>query len=183
MKSKSSVLGAVIMAAILAVPALGAAIAEKPMQVDVGSPMKAAQQVSYDLSKTADRLQAITRSGGHSWQTHASYLSAARDNVNRLGKMLGDLERLKPYGTETQQLAIEKMRPQLVATADALTNAIELLNDRHHNLYFTEYREAVQIVSAQVDSLHQALDAVSDYEAAKARLGSLELLPPEQKGS
>jgi len=183
MKSKSSVLGAVIMAAILAVPALGAAIAEKPMQVDVGSPMKAAQQVSYDLSKTADRLQAITRSGGHSWQTHASYLSAARDNVNRLGKMLGDLERLKPYGTETQQLAIEKMRPQLVATADALTNAIELLNDRHHNLYFTEYREAVQTVSAQVDSLHQALDAVSDYEAAKARLGSLELLPPGQKGS
>lgn len=99
--------------------------------------------------------------------------------VNRLGKMLADLEGMKARGTGTQQVAIERMRPQLVATANALTNAIDLLNDRPYNAYFAEYREAVQTVSEQGDSLHQTLDAVLDYEAAKFRLNSLELLPWE----
>jgi hypothetical protein len=80
-------------------------------------------------------------------------------------------------------MAIEAMRPRLVETANALTNAIELLNERHHNVYFGEYRDSVQTVSEQADSLHQTLDAVLAYEAAKAKLNNLGFSPAALPGA
>ena len=69
------------------------------------------------------------------------------------------------------------MRPQLVQTAMSLTRAIELLNDRRQNVYFSAYREQVQTVSEQAESLHELLDAVVKYEAAKALVEGMELEP------
>jgi hypothetical protein len=184
MRHKSSILGMAALAVVLALPPVRASAAAATAPAgDVTKSMQQAKQTAYQLRETADRLHAITRSGGHSWQSHSWYLNAAREDVNRLGKMLADLEGLKPLGTEAQQVIIERMRPQLVATAGAFTNAIELLNDRRHNAYFAEYREAVQTVSEQGDALHETLDAVLDYEAAKFRLNSLKLLPSAQSGT
>lgn len=182
MKHKSSVLSAAMLAAILAFSVIQAT-ATTLANPDVNTPMKEAKEASSQLRNTADRLHAITRSGGLSWQSHLRYLNSARDNVNQLGKMLINLENLKPQATDTQQTAIEAMRPRLVETANALTNAIELLNEWPHNVYFGEYRDAVQRVSEQADSLHQTLDAVLAYEAAQGKLNSLELLPAAEPGS
>lgn len=180
MRHRSPVFGIAALAAVLAFPAVRAsATAAAEPASDVMKSMQQAKQTAYQLRQNADTLHAITRGGGHSWQSHSWYLNAAREDVNRLGKMLADLEGMKARGTGTQQVAIERIRPQLVATANALTNAIDLLNDQPHNAYFPEYREAVQTVSEQGDSLHQTLDAVLDYEAAKFRLNGLELLPWE----
>ena len=177
MTHKAFVFCAAVLAAILAVPiGLSASTsAVVPITAEITQQMNEAKQVSYELRDTADRLHAITRSGNHSWQSHISYLNDARDNVNRLGKMLAGLEELKPRGTESQQIVIQAMRPRLVQTADALSNAIELLNDRRRNVYFSEYSEAVQTVTEQVNSLHDTLDAALKYEAAKDRFEGLEL--------
>lgn len=182
MKRKSSVLSAAVLAVILAVPVIHAT-ATTLANPDVNTPMEEAKQASSQLRNTADTLHAITRGGGLSWQSHSWYLNSVRENVNQLGKMLFNLESLKPHATDTQQIAIEAMRPRLVETANALTNAIELLNERPHNVYFGQYRDAVQTVSAQAASLHQTLDAVLGYEAAQAKLNSLELLPAAEPGS
>jgi hypothetical protein len=182
MKRKSSVLTAAILAVFLAVPITQAA-ATTLAKPDVNTPMKEATRASYELRNTADTLHAITRSGRLTWQSHSSYLKSAREHVNQLGKILTNLENLKPHATDTQQMAIEAMRPRLAETANALTNAIELLNERRHNVYFGEYRDAVQTVSEQAASLHQTLDATLAYEAAKAKLNSLELSPAAEAGS
>ncbi len=182
MKRKSSVLSAAMLAVVLAFPVIQAT-ATTLANTDVNTPMKEAKQASSQLLNTAGTLQAITRSGGLSWQSHLWYLNSVRENVNQLGKMLVNLENLKPHATDTQQMAIGAMRPRLIETANALTNAIELLNERPRNVYFGEYRDAVQTVSEQADSLHQTLDAVLAYEAAQAKLDSLELLPAAEPGS
>jgi hypothetical protein len=182
MKRKGFVVTATILAVFLAVPVIQAA-ATTLAKPDVNTPMKEAKRASYQLRNTADTLHAITRSGGLSWQSHSSYLNSVREHVNQLGKMLTNLEDLKSHATETQQMAIEAMRPRLVETANALTNAIELLNERRHNVYFGEYHDAVQTVSEQAASLHQTLDATLAYEAAKAKLNSLELSPAAEAGS
>lgn len=180
MKHQFFILGAVALAVVLAFPALRASAGVNRVPAsDVTKSMQGAKQTAYQFNQAIDTLHAITRSGGHSWQSHSWYLNSAREDVNRLGKMLADLEQLKPLGTETQQAAIERMRPQLATTANALANAIELLNDRRHNAYFPEYREAVQTVSEQADLLHETLDATLDYEAARFRLNSLELMLSE----
>jgi uncharacterized coiled-coil DUF342 family protein len=171
-----------ILGAVLALPVLQANAAAGPA-TDVTNSMQQAKQAAFTLSETADRLHAITRNGGHSWQSHSWYLDSAREDVNRLGKMLQELEDMKPIASETQQMGIARMRPHLVETANGLTNAIDLLNDRRHNVYFPEYRERIETVSEQATSLHQSLDAVLKYEGAKARLDSLELLPTSESGS
>jgi hypothetical protein len=152
MTNKAFVFCAAVLAAILAVPiGLSASTAgAAPIKAEVTKQMNEAKQASYELRDAADRLQMITRGRNHSWHSHSSYLNDARENVNRLGKML-------------------------VQTADALTNAIELLNDRRHNVYFSEYSEAVQTVTEQANSLHETLHAVLKYEAAKDRFEDLEL--------
>jgi hypothetical protein len=180
MKRTSSIMALAAMA-VLGISALRASAATA--STDVTTSMQQAKQTAYQLNETADRLHAITSSGGHSWQSHSWYLDSARDDVNRLGKMLSELEDLQPAASDTQQMGIARMRPHLVATADALTNALDLLNERRHNVYFPEYREAVEAVSEQSSSLHQNLDAVLKYESAKARLDSLELLPSSESGS
>jgi hypothetical protein len=182
MKHKSSVLSAAMLAVILAVPVIQTT-ATTLANPDLNTPMKEAKHASSQLRNTADTLHAITRNGGLSRQSHSWYLNSVRQNVNQLGKMLVNLENLKPHATYTQQMAIEAMRPRLVETANALTNAIELLNERPHNVYFGEYRDAVQTVSEQAASLHQTLDAVLAYEAAQTKLNSLELLPVAEPGS
>ena len=183
MKRKLSVFSAALLTVLLAIPSVAATTATTPVNSDLNSHMKEAKQASFELRKTAERLHAITRGGGHSWQSHSSYLNTAREDVNQLGRMLNNLEKLKPYGPAAQQIAIEKMRPQLLETANALTSAIELLNDRRNNIQYPGYREAVRTVSERAASLHQNLDAVLDYEAARSRLNSLELLPPIESGS
>jgi hypothetical protein len=180
MRRTSSILALAAMA-LLGISSLGANAATA--SADVTKSMQQAKQNAYQLNETADRLQAITSSGGHDWQSHSWYLDSAREDVNRLGKMLTQLEELQPVASDTEQMGIARMRPHLVATADALTNAIDLLNERRHNVHFPEYREAVETISEQSTSLHQSLDAVLKYESAKARLGNLELLPLNESGS
>jgi uncharacterized coiled-coil DUF342 family protein len=180
MKSVSSILAAIVLTIALGMPGLRANAATGPTEVTKS--MQEAKRTASELRKTADTLHTITRSGSHSSQTHSMYLNSARDDVNRLGKILSNLEDLQANATDAQQMGITRMRPQLVETANALTSAIDLLNERRHNVQFPEYRQAVQTVNKQAASLHQSLDAVLDYESARARLDSLELLP-SQSGS
>lgn len=178
MKPMSSILTATIVVMALAAPMLRATAATTPT-TEATKSMQEAKQAASDLRKTADTLHAITRSGGLSWQSHSFYLDSAREDVNHLGKMLSNLEDLKLKTTDAQRMSIARMRTQLVETANALTSAIELVNERQHNVHFPEYRQAVQTVSEQATSLHQNLDAVLDYESARERLDSLELLPSQ----
>lgn len=177
-RKRNGILAAILATALAMAAALPAAAAEvSPLAGEMTNQMQAAKRTSLELSTTADTLHAVTRSGKLSWQSHSRYLDAVKENVNELGKMLVTLEDLKQHGTASQQVAIESIRPRLVQTANALTNAIELLNDRQHNIYFSEYRDAVQTVSEQVNSLHETLEAVLKYEAAKDRLVDLDLWP------
>ena len=108
-----------ILAAVLAVPVVQANAAAGP-PTDVTNSMQQAKQAAFRLSETADRLHAIARNGGHSWQSHSWYLDSAREDVNRLGKMLQELEDLKPVASETQQAGIARMRPHLIETSQRL---------------------------------------------------------------
>ena len=185
MKQISSVLSMSLLAVFLAVPFANAAgtAAKTSTRVDVDTHIDQAKQASYQLREAADKLRSITLNGRLSSYTHSWHLNLVRENVNQLGKMLPNLESLKPHATEAQQMAIETMRPRLVETVNALSNAIELFNERRNNIYFDDYRNAVKTVSNQADSLHQSLDAVWDYEAAKGRLERLELSPSAEAGS
>jgi Skp family chaperone for outer membrane proteins len=145
---------------------------------DVNVAFQEATQASSEFRQSADRLHAIARNGeALSRESHARHLNLVTDDVNRLGKLLTRLESLTPHASDAQRAAIENMRPRLMRAADALSNAIGLLQSRSYNVRFSPYQDSLRMVSQDAESLHQEFNAVQEYETAKSRLAGLDVDP------
>lgn len=132
------------------------------------------KSTAFKLQREADLLQSH-RNSGLSWQTHANHLATLADHVNQMSKSLSELEGMKWQASQTQKLAIEHVRPHLVAIAENTTRAIELLNENHRITRFPEYGDVASDIYEHADMLHTKLDAILDFENSKARLDALEL--------
>jgi septal ring factor EnvC (AmiA/AmiB activator) len=138
------------------------------------------KQTAAELRQDADVLDSHTRNTGLSWQTHTYQLSTMRDQVNELGRTLADLEAQKGIATEAQSMAIEHARPHLVALAENITQAFDLVSENRRNVYLPGYTELVADISDHADDLHIKLDTILDYESSRVRLDKLELTPLSQ---
>ena len=140
------------------------------------------KRTASQLRRQADTLNA-DRNSRVSWETHSRHMGNLKDHVNQLGKSLAELEAMKPAASENQRLAIEHARPHLVSIAQSTTRALELLKDNRGSIHFPEYGEAASDIYDHADTLHTKLDAILDFEDAKARLDELELQPKPSEGS
>lgn len=177
MERRTHFAGAVLLVLTLVIPALRSQATTAGIK-DVNAAFQEATEASSQLRQSADRLHAIARNGQTlSRESHARHLNLVSDDVNRMGKLLTRLESLSPHASGEQQAAIENLRPRLVRAADALTNAIKLLESRSYNVQFSPYQDSVRGMSQDAESLHQELNTVQRYEAAKSRLAGLDLAP------
>jgi septal ring factor EnvC (AmiA/AmiB activator) len=137
----------------------------------------------FKMRDEADTLESHTRNKQLSWQTHAYRLNALKDHVNELGKTLAELEAQKPLASDGHAIPIEHARPHLVAVAQNLTQAIDLVNERRSNVHWAEYAEAVSHIYTHADALHTKLDIILDHENAKMRLEKLDLQATSLEGT
>ena len=140
------------------------------------------KSVAYELRREADTLDSH-RNKPLAWQTHYFHLENLRDQVNRLGRALTELEASKPMATEGQRMAIEHARPHLASVAQNTTQAIELLRDNRISFRFTEYGDLVSDLYTHAEALHTKLDTIIDFENARMRLDALELQSKSTEGS
>jgi len=140
------------------------------------------KRTAFKMQDEADKLKSITGNKQLSWQTHTYRLNALKDHVNEMGRTLAELEAQKRLASDGHAMAIEHARPHLVAVAQNLTQAIELVNERRSNVYWTEYAEAVSDIYAHADTLHTKLDTILDHENAKVRLDKLDLQAASLEG-
>lgn len=138
------------------------------------------KQTAAELRQGADLLDSHTRNTGLSWQTHNYQLTAMRDQVNELGKTLADLEAQKAIATDAQSLAIEHARPHLVAIAENLTQALEMVRENRQSVYRPAYTELVANIYDHADDLHVKMNTILDFESSRLRLDKLELTPLSQ---
>src|SRR5262249_36986258 len=141
------------------------------------------RSAAYQIRTQADLLDAYTNNRQISWQSHAKQLNTPPDQGNDLGKSLAKLEGAQEFATETQTMAIQHSRPHLVSIAENLTQALNLLTEDRTNIYWFEYAEAVDNISAHADHLHTKVDRILDLEASKVRLDKLELQSALTEGS
>ena len=172
---------------LLLVALSASAFAESPPPRGGGQRQVADQLVdfrsaAYELRREADTLDSH-RNKPLTWQTHYSHLNNLRDQVNRLGRALTELEASKPMATEGQRMAIEHARPHLASVAQSTTQAIELLRDNRASVRFTEYGDVVSDLYDHAEALHTKLDTIIDFENARLRLDALELQPKSSEGS
>jgi uncharacterized protein YoaH (UPF0181 family) len=178
MKRKRILVASWAVAAMLLVPAVLSADtnnstrdAAKVSQVAVH--LSTFEQQAAETSRDAATLLSLTRNHRTSWESHTSYLRILREGVNNMGRMLAELEEMKPQASEVQQTAIERARPHLVALADETGEAIKLVRPGRWSLRQAEYKETVADLSKHADGLYQTVDAIVDYHNANDRLQSL----------
>jgi chromosome segregation ATPase len=179
MRYKNNLLASCLMAAMIASPAAVKAdtnnSAPDPASVrEIADHLSVFEQQAADVSRNAGDLLNLARNHRTAWESHAYYLNNLRHDINDLGRMLSELEQAKPQGSETQQMAIERARPHLVALAAETTEALDLLRVGNRNLRQTQYKETVAELSSQADILYQTVDTIVDYHNADDRLDKLE---------
>ncbi len=165
-------------AAMLSVPAVLSADTNNSTRDDakisqVTEHLSALRQQAYEVSRNADTLLCQTRDQQTSWESHIYYLNTLATGINDMGRVLAELEGMKPQASEVQQMAIEQARPYLVALADQTEEAINLANVERWNVRQPEYEATVADLSEHADSLYQTVDSLVDYHNAKDRLQRL----------
>jgi septal ring factor EnvC (AmiA/AmiB activator) len=171
----------VLLLVVLATPALAETATQTHWQV--ADRLADFKSRAFKMQDEADTLQSHARNKRLSWQTHTHSLNALKDHVNEMGKALAELEAQKPLANDGHAMAIEHARPHLVAVAQNLTQAIELVNERRSNVHWAEYGEAVSNIYDHADALHTKLDTILDHENAKMRLEALDLQAASTEGS
>jgi hypothetical protein len=178
MKRKIILVASWAVAALLFVPAVLAADTNNSTRnaakvSQVAAHLSTFEQQAARTSRDAETLLSIARNHRTSWESHTSYLRVLREGVNNMGRMLAELEEMKPQASELQQAAIERARPHLVALANETGEAIKLVRPGRWNLSQAEYKDTVADLSQHADGLYQTVDTIVDYHNANDHLQSL----------
>jgi hypothetical protein len=144
---------------------------------EVAEQLKDFKGKAVELRDEADYLNTYARDKQMSWQSHADRQITAKEQINQLGKMLAELESQKHLASDAQRMAIEQVRPHLVAAARNLTEAMEMVAERRSHVRHSDYARAVRNLYEQSQAMHEKLDTILDYENSKLRFESLELQP------
>lgn len=142
---------------------------------EVADQLSLFKQTALEMRKQAYTLDAMTPSRQLDWRSHSQTLETLKEQVNSLGRTLTKLEQLKDQANDGQRLAIANARPPLVATAQQLSQAIDLLSDNRRSVYFQPYSETVSNLSTHAASVYETVDTILDYENARMRLLDLDL--------
>ncbi|HEV2396719.1 MAG TPA: hypothetical protein VGS27_07250 [Candidatus Sulfotelmatobacter sp.] len=177
MRYKNIVLASCVAAAMIAAPAAlrantNSSISDPVKVQDIADHLSTLEVQAAEVSRDAETLWSLSQDHHTNWQSHAYYLNNLREDVNSMGKLLAELEEMKPQGSQAQQMAIERTRPHLVALAAETTEALDLLRTR--NLMQPQYKETVADLSRQADILYETVDTMVDYHNADDRLDKLE---------
>ena len=149
----------------------------------VSEHLKDFKGTAFEMRQEAATLHSHTSGKRMAWQTHTQSLAALKQQVNDLGRTLAELEQLKAVSGETQQMAIENARTHLLAVAQNLTLAIEMVNENRSSIVHGDYADAVRNIQEYTASLYEKVDTLLDYEATRMRLDNLELQLVVNEGS
>lgn len=128
---------------------------------------------AIETRRDAAMLESKRRNRQLSWQTHIDKLSVMKQHVNEMGKMLTELEGMKPKATLFQEKAIEAARPHLEDLAQRVQKAITWVNEDRNSISKTEYRDNLHGIWVSSDALYKDVDTVIDYHEARMRLHEL----------
>ena len=92
MKRRTILVASLAVATMLSVPALLSADTNSTRDTEkvsqVADHLYTFEQQAAEVSRDAETLLSLTRSGQVTWQSHAYYLSTLRNGINGMGRML-----------------------------------------------------------------------------------------------
>ena len=135
--------------------------------------LAAFESKAIETRRDASILESKRRSHQLSWQTHVDKLSTMKEHINEMGKMLVELESLKPKATLFQEKAIDAARPHLEDMAQRVEKGINWINEDRQSIAKAEYRDNLHGIWSSADELYRHVDTIIDYHEARMRLQEL----------
>ncbi len=135
--------------------------------------LAAFESKAIETRRDASILESKRRNHQLSWQTHADKLSTMKEHINEMGKMLVELESMKPKATLFQEKAIDAARPHLEDMAQRVEKGINWINEDRRSIAKAEYRDNLHGIWSSADELYRHVDTIIDYHEARMRLQEL----------
>jgi hypothetical protein len=168
------------------VPGMAASAAQQqigtfPSQEPVMTELKELRGMMLQLNRDADQLPMLTQTS-RMWQTHAYHLTQVKENINRVGVQLAQLENMRAGAAPWQRDLIDSVTPLATEMASRTSAAILHLNTNKNYLWAPEYAEhmkAIPNLSAQahglVDNHLTAVEALDRFNVIQESLSEREL--------
>ena len=131
------------------------------------------QYLSDKLSTDTDKLASYTRSN-LSYESHATGLTAVRDDINQMGTRLSRLQQIKHVTAPWQQRAIEEVVPVAAQMAAHTQAAIEHLNENQRYLFAPAYQDHLEAVAEHAATIDTILDKYMDLGQTQQKLQRLQ---------
>ena len=125
-----------------------------------------AAQLGRDTSQMAT-FQTLT-----DWKSHTEQINLIGDHINKIGKILVDLQQARDGAEPWQQEAIDKITPLVQELASNTKSIIDNLNG-DKRIWRPEYRDYLKSNAERANDLSKLIGDYLDYEGAKARTQGL----------
>jgi hypothetical protein len=132
------------------------------------------QAKAGSLTFNADTLNAIARHPQHSRHSHAYYLHEVKTDINAIGNLTAELQRLQGATLPWQQQAITEVTNHAAQVAASTQAAILHLNANPRGLWAPEYREHVASIADASQNVKSSVDKFLDYEKTQQKFQRLQ---------
>lgn len=122
-------------------------------QTEAWELLEQTRHLAAKLHRDAGTLEALASSNQVGWQTHAHYLSRAREHINSMGELLARLREIHPAALPWQRQAIERCYPAAVELASRTEAAILHLHDNRNRLRDPQYRNHLGAIAERAGEM------------------------------
>lgn len=134
--------------------------------------LSSAKLEAYQLKEDADALEGYSRAKSD-WESHANAVSRMRDDVNKMGALLSELQSNRGAAALWQQTAIDRIVPLAKELAANTTSAIDHLSKSPKRLNTADYQEYLEAISDSAENLSATITNFVEYGKTRQRLDRL----------
>ncbi len=139
---------------------------------EVSAILSDARMQAFQLKEDASMLESYTRSTVN-WESHSVAITKVRENVNKMGRLITQLQNARTGAAAWQQAAIDRIIPVATELASNTTTAIEALNKNPRHVNTQAYQEYLEAIYDSANNLASTVADFTDYGRAKERLDRL----------
>lgn len=137
---------------------------ERPRAVkQVSTLLRDVRRADYQVRDEAGQLVSFVRNPDLSWETHSDALAQAKSQINKMGRELSRLEKLRAEAAPWQRRAIDQVYPRALALAHNTDAAIWFLRDNENNLIAAPYRRDVTGMYKDASRIHNVIAHAETY--------------------
>lgn len=131
------------------------------------------QSINKRLDSHGGTLDTFARSPHHSWQSHSHYLNMVREDVNKAGKIISELQSIRNGALPWQQQAIDRVHPVALDLAAHTSAAIAHLAENQNRLFVPEYRNHLTAIADRSDEMREMVNGFLSYGDAQQKMNTL----------